>query len=213
MNFIFRRDAYAFVQLLSFLMPLTGYLIDIAYQTSPLGFIICTIAGIILFIWAYVQHKKTEGKEDSRAIDWITKGCTLQITGSHREAIIAFTRARELEPGTALTYFALGRSYFELGSMGQAIQDFNRAIELNPTFIEAYDKRGLCHEGLGNHEQAIKDFDSAIEINPKYALAYHNRSGAYKMLGNPEQSMRDAEAAARLGYQGAQHILNSKCVE
>ena len=210
MNFIFRRDAYAFVQLLSFLMPLTGYLIDIAYQTSPAGFIIFTLAGIFLFVWAHVRHKKTKGKDDSRAIDWISKGCTLQIAGSHREAVIAFTRASELEPGTVLTYFARGRSYFELGSLDQAIKDFNSAIELNPKFLEAYDKRGLCHVGLGNHEQAIKDFDSAIEINPKFAVAYHNRSGAYKMLGNLEQSIKDAQAAAKLGYQGTRDILKSK---
>ena len=207
MNFIFRRGAYGFVQLLSILMPLTGYMFDFTYQTSPVGFIILTLAGIILFIWAHVQHKKTKDKKDTRAIDWISKGCTLQIAGIHQEAVIAFTKACELEPRTALTYYARGRSYFELENLDQAIKDFDRAIELNPKFIEAYEKRGVCHAGLGKHELAVQDFDKVIELNPQCEMAYNHRGASYEILGNHEQSIKDVQAAANLGNERAQNPL------
>jgi tetratricopeptide (TPR) repeat protein len=209
MNFIFRRDVYGFLQLLSLLMPLTGYIIDVTYQTSPGGFITMTLAGVIFFLWAHVQQKKTKDKKDTRAIDWISKGCTFQIAGSHQEAVIAFTKACELEPRTALTYFARGRSYFELGNLDQAIKDFDRAIELNPKFIEAYDRRGLCHAKLGKHELAVQDFDKAIDLNPHYAVAYNHRIASYEMLGNYELSMRDVQAAAKSGNEKTQNPLKS----
>jgi tetratricopeptide (TPR) repeat protein len=210
MKFSFGRNAYVFVQLFSLLMPLFGYMIDSAYHTGPAGFIVFTLLGIILFIWSYGRYKKTKDKTEMRAVDWISKGCTLQIAGSHQEAILAFTRASELEPGAVLAYFARGRSYWELGNIDQAIKDFDTAIGLSPNFVEAYDRRGLCYARSGNHEQAVKDFDKAIEINPKFAMAYINRGTSYEMLGNHGQSIKDIQTAARTGHQEARNILKSK---
>ena len=191
-------------------MPLFGYMIDSSYHTGPAGFIVLTLLGIILFVWSHGRRKKTRDKTEMRAVDWIGKGCTLQISGSHQEAILAFTRACELEPGAVLAYFARGRSYWELGNIEQAIKDFEMAIELSPNFVEAYDRRGLCHARSGNHEQALKDFDKAIELNPKFAMAYINRGTSYEMLGKHELSIKDIQAAARTGHQEAKQILKSK---
>ncbi|HYA12877.1 MAG TPA: tetratricopeptide repeat protein [Syntrophales bacterium] len=210
MKFSFRQNAYAFVQLFSLLMPLFGYMIDSAYRTAPAGFIVFTLLGILIFVWSYTRHKKTKGKSEMRAVDWISKGCTLQIAGSHQEAILAFTMASELEPGAALAYFARGRSYWELGNIEQAIKDFDTAIGLSPNFVEAYDRRGLCYARTGKHEQAVKDFDKAIELNHKYAMAYINRGASYEVLGNREQSIKDIQNAARTGLQEAKNILKSK---
>jgi tetratricopeptide (TPR) repeat protein len=207
------RHAYVFVQLFSLLMPLLGYMIDSAYHTGPAGFVVLTLLGIILFIWGHGRQKKTKDKAEMRAVDWISKGCILQIAGSHQEAIIAFTRACELEPGAVLAYFARGRSYWELGNTDQAIKDFDMAIGLSPKFVEAYDKRGLCYARVGNQEQAVTDFDKAIELNPKFAMSYINRGTAYEKLGKHELSIKDIKAAAKLGHEEAMKILKSKGIE
>jgi len=191
-------------------MPLFGYMLDSSYHTSPAGFIVFTLLGIILFVWSYGRKKKTKDTTEMRAVDWISKGCTLQIAGSHQEAILAFARASELEPGAVLAYFARGRSHLELGNVEQAIKDFDMVIELSPNFVEAYDKRGICYARSGKHEQAVKDFDRAIELNPKFAMAYINRGTSYEMLGNHEQSIKDIQTAARTGHQEAKNILKSK---
>jgi len=209
----FRRNIYFYIQLVSFLMPLSGYIIDSQYQTSPTGFITFTLVGAAIFAWSYIRQKKAHDDKELRAIDWISKGCTMQIAGNHEEAIIAFTKACEIEPGAVLAYFARGRSYWELGTADQAIKDFDRVIELNPKFAEAYDKRGTCYTKLGNHEQAIKDFNMAIEVNAKFAAAYINRGTVYGMLGNRDQEILDIQTAARLGYKAAQNLLKSKGIE
>ena len=213
MNLLSRRNVYVYLQILSLFMPLLGYIEDAKYHTWPVSFIIFTLIGVALFIWSYIRYKKVNDKKGLRTVDWISKGCTMQIAGSHQEAIMAFTKACELEPGAVLAYYARGRSYWELGNMNQAIKDFDRVIELNPKFIEAYDMRGLCYTKLGNHEQAVKDFDKAIELNPKFAAAYNNRGVVYGMMGNHEQEIIDTQAAARLGLEAAQNLLKAKGIE
>jgi len=209
----YSRNVYIVLQIVSFLMPLSGYMIDVKYQTSPASFIVCTIIGLTLFIWSYIHYKKTDDKKELRAVDWIGKGCTMQIAGNHQEAIMAFTKACELEAGLVLAYYARGRSYAELGNLDQAIRDFNKAIELNPKFIEAFDTRGLCYTKLENPAKAIEDFNKAIALNSKFAVAYKNRGAAYGMMGNHEQEIIDIQAAARLGLKTAQTILQSKEIE
>ncbi len=209
----FQRNVYVYMQLLSFALPLFGYAIDFNYRTGPAFFIVFTLMGIALFIWGYVRYKKANGKKELRAVDWIGKGCIMQIAGNHQEAVIAFTRACELDHGAVLAYYSRGRSYWELGNLNQAINDFNRAIELNPGFAEAYDKRGLCHAKSGNNEQAVKDFDKAIELNARFAMAYMNRGASHGMLGNREQEVLDTQAAARLGMEAAQKLLKSKGID
>ena len=113
MKFLFRQNAFVFIQLFSLLMPLFGYMIDSAYHTSPAGFIVFTLFGITVFVWSRGRHKKSKDKTEIRAVDWISKGCTLQIAGSHQEAILAFAKACELEPRAVLAYFARARSYCE----------------------------------------------------------------------------------------------------
>lgn len=209
----YSRNVYIILQVVSFLMPLSGYMIDVKYQTSPASFIVCTIIGLTLFIWSYIHYKKADDKKELRAVDWIGKGCTMQIAGNHQEAIMAFTKACELEAGLVLAYYARGRSYSELGNLDQAIGDFNKTIELNPKFIEAYDTRGLCYTKLENPAKAIEDFNKAIALNSKFAVAYKNRGAAYGMMGNQKQEIIDTQAAARLGLKTAQTFLQSKGIE
>ena len=213
MRLLFQRDVYIYILLLALIMPLFGYLTDIVYHTGPVGFVVCTLIGIILFIWSFSEYRKAKVEKEPRAVDWISKGCTFQIAGNHQEAIIAFTRAFEKESNAAVAYYARGRSYWELGNMNQAIKDFDRAIELNPKFVEAYERRGVSYARIDKHEQAIKDFDKAIELNPKLAVAYSNRGAVHERLGNREQAMKDAQAAAKWGHEGAQKLLKEKGIE
>lgn len=210
MKILSQRSLYIYLQLCSLVMPLIGYIIDDKYRTWPLSFIIFLLIGIVMFIWSHIRYKNADDKKEMRAVDWIGKGCTMQIAGNHREAIIAFTKACELEAGVVLAYYARGRSYWELGNVDQAIKDFGKTIELNPKFVEAYDKRGLCFVQTGNPAKAIEDFNKAIALNSKYAAAYCNRGVAYGMMGNHEQEIMDTQAAARLGLEAAQTLLKSK---
>ncbi|MFQ5996000.1 MAG: tetratricopeptide repeat protein [Dehalococcoidales bacterium] len=118
--------------------------------------------------------------------------------GEHQKAIVAFTKAIELDPGFAVAYSNRGWAYIELEQYEQAIADCNKAIELDPNFAIAYSNRGWAYIELGQYEQAIADCNKAIELDPNLAIAYNNRGWAYIELGQYEQAIADYDKAVEL---------------
>jgi len=61
-------------------------------------------------------------------------GLVFNNQGEYHEAIVAFTKAIELEPSLAIAYNYRGWAYTKLGQYEQATADYNRAAELDPSF-------------------------------------------------------------------------------
>ena len=57
----------------------------------------------------------------------------------HEEAIEAFSRAIELEPGLAINYANIGSNMRELGQFKEACQMYEHALELDPSLDFARD--------------------------------------------------------------------------
>ena len=142
------------------------------------------------------------------ATDWVDKGNALVTSGKNQEAVEAFTRAIELDPQNARTYYHRGGVYGRLEDYRRAIRDFDRAIELNPKLAEAYIDRGVAYEMLGDYQPAIREYDKAIELNPNAARAYVNRGIAYAQLGDHRQAIRDYDKAIELNPKDARAHLN-----
>ena len=62
-----------------------------------------------------------------------SRGFVYNNKGEYHKAIIAFTKAIELDPSLALAYNNRGWAYIELGQYEQAIADYDKAIELDPS--------------------------------------------------------------------------------
>ena len=133
-------------------------------------------------------------------------------------AIEYYTRAIELNPEYARTYYNRGIAYRKSGQYTQAIEDYTRAIELNPEYavelnhelVVAYYSRGNAYADLGQYKQAIKDYDRAIELNPEYADAYNNRGLAYLMLNMIHAGCSDLKTACKLGDCKGLEIVRKK---
>ena len=95
-----------------------------------------------------------------------SQGVTYNNEGDYDNAIIAFTKAIELDPNFALAYGNRSWVYIKLGQYEQAIADCTKAIELNPNLALAYNNRGWAYTELGQYEQAIADYNRAIELDP-----------------------------------------------
>lgn len=61
------------------------------------------------------------------------EGLVYNNNGEHHKAIVAFTKAIELDPNFAPAYSNRGWAYIELGQYEQAIADCTKAIELDPS--------------------------------------------------------------------------------
>ena len=61
-------------------------------------------------------------------------GLVLNNQGEYQEAIVAFTKAIELDPSLATAYSNRGWAFIKLGQYEQATADYDRAAELDPSF-------------------------------------------------------------------------------
>jgi tetratricopeptide (TPR) repeat protein len=134
---------------------------------------------------------------------YCSRGVAYAQLGDHRQAILDYDRAIEINSEYAGAYNNRAVAYAQLGNHRQAISDYDRVIEIDPELALAYLNRGKTYRELGDHRHAISDFDRAIEIDPKYAEAYYNRGRVYNILGNYRQAISDFDRAIEIGPENA----------
>ena len=64
------------------------------------------------------------------------QGIVYNNEGEYHKAIVAFTKAIELDPSLAIAYSNRGWAYIELGQYEHAITDYDRAVELDPNLLK-----------------------------------------------------------------------------
>jgi Tetratricopeptide repeat len=91
-------------------------------------------------------------------------GAALYDRQAYDLAIIAFSKAINVEPNWADWYCNRGMAYRAKTEYDKAISDFNEAIRLNPNFGGAYYNRGIAYREQGNNAQAQADFAKAQKL-------------------------------------------------
>lgn len=80
-------------------------------------------------------------------------------------AIGSFTRAVELWPAFAISYYRRGVTRGrELGEYSQGIDDLTRALALHPDWADAYLQRGLLQRFHGDPHLAATDLRRFLEL-------------------------------------------------
>ena len=134
----------------------------------------------------------------------------------HKNAIVDFDKAIELNPEHVRAYYKRGKAKYHINDYVGAIDDCTHAIKLNPEHARAYNGRGVAKIKLGDsklddgdeekarylYQEAIDDGTQAITIDPKDAGFYSNRGVAKFKLGESKSDGRDAKKARHL-YQEA----------
>jgi tetratricopeptide (TPR) repeat protein len=125
-------------------------------------------------------------------------------------AIRDCTKAIELKPDDAMSYYNRGSVYDRKGDYEQAIRDYTQAIKLKPDYADAYYNRGNAYlNNIRDFNQAIRDYTKAIEWKPDFAVgAYNNRATAHFYLKHYDQAWADVQACRRAGGQPSLALLN-----
>ena len=118
--------------------------------------------------------------------------------GRFAEAVEAFGRAVQLDPGYVLAHAGRGRAKAEQQLWAEALADFDRAIELRPDDARLYANRAQCQAGLRRFAEAIADNDRAIQLDPDFAVAYRGRAECELQLGRPAEALPDFDRAVQL---------------
>jgi len=111
------------------------------------------------------------------------RGESLERQQVYDEAVKAYTKAIELDPGAAKAYLRRGVARFAAKKTNctEALDDLSRAIHLAPKNAEAYYQRGIINYYLINNEQGRKDMEAAAALGHAGArewLAKADKQGA-----------------------------------
>lgn len=123
------------------------------------------------------------------AASWIERGDSLEQQKVYDEAVKAYTKAIELDPGAAKAYLKRGAARFAAKKTNctEALEDLSEAIRLAPKNAEAYYQRGIVNYYLINNEQGRKDMEAAAALG---------HAGAREWLEKADK--KGAEATDRL---------------
>jgi tetratricopeptide (TPR) repeat protein len=113
-------------------------------------------------------------------------------------AILAFTRAIEIEPTNADIYYQRGISYFHLNRKSLALIDFNQAQELQPNNPFRYSSRAYIKDACGDISGAISDYERAIELDPEDAVSHNNLGLLQEKLGYMKKAKKSFDLADEL---------------
>ncbi|MEW6327176.1 MAG: glycosyltransferase [Thermodesulfobacteriota bacterium] len=111
-------------------------------------------------------------------------GVQCMEAGKHAEAVMAFKKALELDPGFPLVHGLMGASLVRLGRYGEAVDVLKKAVAKEPKNAGAHNNLGSAYYELGNWGNAARHFEQAIRLNPGYAAAYKNLGMARVHLGD-----------------------------
>ncbi|MCB0852552.1 MAG: tetratricopeptide repeat protein [Bacteroidetes bacterium] len=111
--------------------------------------------------------------------------------GFRKEALGAYYKSLEINPGNFYALNNRGYTYILMRKYKDAIDDFDRAIKLYPRFAYAYNNRGLAKIKLGFHEEGLKDIYKSRELEPENSYAFKNLGIYHKDGGRLKEALEN----------------------
>jgi tetratricopeptide (TPR) repeat protein len=127
--------------------------------------------------------------EPEREMDWYERAGELE-EDSPEEAMAAYRRALEIDPGLADAHVNLGRLLHERGETGEAERHYRLALAARPEDTTAAFNLGVALQDLGRLREAADAYEAALAVDRTLADAHYNLSGVYEDLGEPEAAFR-----------------------
>ena len=123
----------------------------------------------------------------------------LDLEGSSpAEALHAYERALELDPGLADAHVNLGRLLHFAGERGRAEAHYRDAVRLAPDDPTPHFNLGVLLEEQGRREEAVHAYGQAVSRDPDFADAHCNLGLLLESLGRTHDAMRHLMTAREL---------------
>jgi tetratricopeptide (TPR) repeat protein len=148
----------------------------------------------------------TPRPEDLRlaALDYV-------LLDDYIDAIHWLNRAVAGDPGSAESWYDLGRAQMHQGNFVEAERAFQRTLALNPRHTKALDNLGLSYEAQNRTEEALSAYSRAIESQTTASHPSEQPLLNYGTLLNTRN--RSAEAVAPLRQAVGLAPTSSRCYE
>jgi tetratricopeptide (TPR) repeat protein len=135
--------------------------------------------------------------------DLFARGVSLEENpNNHDEAIQAYLRLLELEPGHAAAHINLGTLYYNRQDFVAAEKHYRAAVSADARYALAYFDLGNVLDETGRFLEAASAYKTAIQLAPTYADAHYNLALAYERLREPRLALRHWTAYVKLDRSG-----------
>ena len=142
-----------------------------------------------------------------RAESFVQAGKGLMEKGQNLQAVKVYSRAIELNPANAKTFFLRGLAHEARSEHDLAIADYTEAIRLDPKQSRFYRHRGVNRFANEDCDQAVADFDEALRLDPDDLDVRVLRCETHEARGDDKQALADARACRKLGGRVSSELL------
>ncbi len=118
----------------------------------------------------------------------VTLGLVHEGTGKPDEALADFTRALDLEPGSAAALTGLAQAHAAKGQLAEAEATYRKALERKPGYWGGYSKLGTFYYSTSRYAEAEAMFRKVLELTPDNMRGYFNLGGIQHLLGKDDEA-------------------------
>jgi tetratricopeptide (TPR) repeat protein len=126
------------------------------------------------------------------------------------QAIAAYQRVLELDPGHAAAHINLGTLHYNRQDYTLAERHYRAAVEIDSRYALAYFDLGNVLDETGRVSEAIQAYNTALQLAPTYGDAHYNLALAYEKVREPRKALKHWRAYVKLDTSGpwAVHARN-----
>jgi tetratricopeptide (TPR) repeat protein len=151
----------------------------------------------------FPERKRNLASRARESEAWFQKGLDLEETGAPvDEAIDAYRRVLDLNPGAAGALVNLGTIYYRLRRFIEAETYYKQAIEADPGYPLAEFNLGNLYDEQGSMREALDHYRRALALNPNYADAHFNLALLCERMGDALRAVHHWKVYLKLDSSG-----------
>jgi len=173
-------------------------------------------AGVIGVLWALCgapgsQARARGGNAHGGDISGLLQTAQQQFgQGQYSAAITTLESAQSQNPGSAATYFWMGRTFFEIGDFDGAIAQFEKAVSLDGNSSEYHQWLGRAYGGKADKDKSFfvarnakGQFETAVKLDPSNVaarrdLADYCMNAPWIVGGSKDEALTQVNAIAAI---------------
>ena len=134
---------------------------------------------------------------------WFQKGLDLEETGAPvEEAIEAYRKVLELNPGAAGALVNLGTIFYRQRKFAEAEKYYHSAVAADPTYPLAQFNLGNLYDEQGRLGEAVEHYRQSLALNPSYADAHFNLALVCERTGDNMKAVHHWKQYLKLDTTG-----------
>ena len=131
-----------------------------------------------------------QGRRASRPLPYIhVMGVSYYEQGAYFEAMQAFEKALEEDPGLADAHLYIGNIHARQNRHAAAIDAYEKAVDADAEFAEAYNNLGSMYANVDRTEDAMAAYRKALSLNDRFYDARTNLGLLYAEAGRLDDAV------------------------